>query len=193
MRRRRSALALAFLAIGSAGPAWAEQPGRGAARGFSGGAAPAGRPPGGDVDVVVATASEWGGSQGVYTCDEWRRYLKRMFNLADKRHRGFIDAQDFEVVRRVSPVFRAASFDYFDMAGAGRVSQKDFLAFPSPFFARFDKTKACRVTQEELRQAAKAPAAGAPGEAPEGRPRGGGMPGRGGGGFGRGGGGFGGM
>lgn len=172
MRRRGLGLAIGLLAICSAGAGWAQQPRRG----------PSGDPASADLDVVLATASEWGGAQGVYTCDEWRRYLKRMYNLADRRRRGFIDATDFEIVRRVSLVFKAASFDYFDVAGTGRVAQKDFLAFPSPFFARFDKKKTCRVTQEDIRQA-KTPAAPPPSVEPGRGGRGGGP----GGGFGAGG------
>lgn len=135
---------------------------------------------GGGQDSVLATSSEWGGAGGVYTCEQWKQYLERMFRLADKRKRGFIDAQDFEIIPRLSPVFQAASFDYFDMAGKGRVTRAEFLAFPSPFFARYDRKKSCRVFQEELARA-QTPSAGAQSPAPQ---SGGGFPGRGGGGFG---------
>ncbi|WP_036292240.1 EF-hand domain-containing protein [Methylosinus sp. PW1] len=145
---------------------------------------------GGGPDDVLATSSEWGGAGGVYTCEQWKQYLERMFRLADKRKRGFIDAQDFEVIPRLSPVFHAATFDYFDMAGKGRVTRAEFLSFPSPFFARYDRKKSCRVFQEELAHA-QAPSAAPQSPAPN---AGGGFPGRGGGGFGGGygGGGFGG-
>jgi len=154
------------------------------------GDAPRGPVGGGGPDAVLATASEWGGAGGVYTCEQWKQYLERMFRLADKRKRGFIDAQDFEIIPRASPVFHAASFDYFDMAGKGRVTRAEFLAFPSPFFARYDKKKSCRVFQEELARA-QTPSAGSQTPA---SPEGGSFPGRGGGGFGGGygGGGFGG-
>jgi hypothetical protein len=113
-----------------------------------------------------------------------------MYTIADKRRRGFFDAQDFEAVRRASPVFRAASFDYFDMAGKGKVTKAEFLAFPSPFFQRYDKRGTCMVRQEEL-----ARAGGSGGQRPSdgasafpGRSRGGGMGGGyGGGGYGGGG------
>ncbi|HEY8065523.1 MAG TPA: EF-hand domain-containing protein [Methylosinus sp.] len=130
-------------------------------------------PGGGGADDVLATSSEWGGAGGVYTCEQWKQYLERMFRLADKRKRGFIDAQDFAIIPRASVVFRAASFDYFDMAGKGRVTRAEFLAFPSPFFARYDRKKSCRVFQEELAKT-QAPAAGAP----ESSPGAGGFPGR---------------
>ncbi|WP_099831766.1 hypothetical protein [Methylosinus trichosporium] len=116
-----------------------------------------------------------------------------MYNVADKRRRGYFDAQDFERMRRISPVFRSATFDYFDMSGKGRVTKAEFLAFPSPFFQRYDKRGTCRVQQEEL---ARASSGGSGGQRPSdgdagfpGHSRGGGY---GGGGYGGGGGGFGG-
>jgi len=123
-----------------------------------------GAPIGGDptensTDPVLSTAREWGGhSVGVFTCDEWRQYLDRMYTIADKRHRGYIDANDFETVKRISPVFAKASFDYFDGDGKGRVTRKEFVAAPSIFFVRYDKKNTCRVTLEDIRQA-MAPAA----------------------------------
>ncbi|WP_255609428.1 EF-hand domain-containing protein [Methylosinus sp. Sm6] len=187
MSRRSSGLALAIVAV-SAG-ALAQQRPHG---GFHGGAGRGPAPEG--EDAILATASEWGGAQGVYTCEQWRQYLQRMYNVADKRHRGFFDAQDFEAVRRISPVFRGASFEYFDMAGKGRVTKAEFLAFPSPFFQRYDKRGSCRVLQEEIARArpsgsgAQRPsdgAAGFPGRSPGGGFGGGYGGGFGGGGFGR--------
>jgi len=178
IRLRPIPLAFALLAISSASALAQQRP--------QGGGGPAAD----GSDMVLATASEWGGAQGVYTCDQWRQYLQRMYAIADKRRRGFFDAQDFEAVRRASPVFRAASFDYFDMAGKGKVTKAEFLAFPSPFFQRYDKRGTCMVRQEEL-----ARAGGSGGQRPSdgasafpGRSRGGGMGGGyGGGGYGGGG------
>jgi hypothetical protein len=174
--QRHVGLAIAFLAI-SATAAFAQQRPHG---GFPGGAGGGRGPAPQGEDAVLATASEWGGAQGVYTCEQWRQYLQRMYNVADKRRRGYFDAQDFETVRRISPVFRSATFDYFDMSGKGRVTKAEFLAFPSPFFQRYDKRGTCRVMQEELARAS-APA-GAGGQRPSdgaagfpGRSRGGGM------------------
>jgi hypothetical protein len=173
MHHRRLGLALALLAISSAAPLAQQRPRGGFPEG--GGRGPAADGP----DMVLATAGEWGGAQGVYTCDQWRQYLQRMYNIADKRRRGFFDAQDFEAVRRASPVFRGASFDYFDMAGKGKVTKAEFLAFPSPFFQRYDKRGSCVVRQEEI---ARAGAPGAGGQRPTdsgpgfpGRSRGGGF------------------
>ena len=108
-------------------------------------------------EPLVATANEWGGQGGVYTCAQWRAYVTRMYRLGDPRHRGYIEAKDFEIIKKASPVFQMATFDYFDMAGKGRVTQKEFVEFESPFFARFDKKHSCHVTNEDIR-AANAPA-----------------------------------
>ena len=108
-------------------------------------------------EPLLATASEWGGQGGVYTCAQWRAYVTRMYRLGDPRKRGYIEAKDFEIIKKASPVFQTATFDYFDMAGKGRVTQKEFIEFESPFFARFDKRHSCRVTGDDIR-AANAPA-----------------------------------
>jgi hypothetical protein len=134
-------------------------------------------------DIVVSTARIWGGNKdGAYTCDEWKQYLARMYNLADSKHAGFITAADFARVKRASPVFAHADFDYFDTSGKGKISRKDFIAQPSPFFTRFDPKSSCRVTEADIQ---KVLAAEKQPKATEGG-RGGG--GRGGGGMGRGGG-----
>ncbi len=104
-------------------------------------------------EPLVATANEWGGQGGVYTCAQWRAYVTRMYRLGDSRHRGYIEAKDFEIIKKASPVFQMATFDYFDMTGKGRVTQKEFIEFESPFFARFDRRHTCRVTSEDIRAA----------------------------------------
>jgi uncharacterized membrane protein YgcG len=113
-------------------------------------------------EPLLATASEWGGQGGVYTCAQWRAYVTRMYRLGDPRHRGYIEAKDFEIIKKASPVFQTAAFDYFDMAGKGRVTQKEFIEFESPFFARFDKRHSCRVTSEDIHAANTPPPAQTP-------------------------------
>jgi len=51
-------------------------------------------------EPLLATASEWGGQGGVYTCAQWRAYVTRMYRLGDPRKRGYIEAKDFEIIRR---------------------------------------------------------------------------------------------
>ena len=108
-------------------------------------------------DLLISTAREWGGDGGVYTCDQWRAYMAKLYRLADPKKRGYIDEKSFAIVPKASSLFAAATFDYFDQAGKGRVTREEFLEFPSPFFARFDKKHSCHVSQEDLR-AASAPA-----------------------------------
>jgi hypothetical protein len=132
-------------------------------------------------DVVLATASEWGGQGGVYTCDQWKAYLGRMFNLADTKHRGFIDAKDFAIVKRSSKVFASADFGYFDESGKGRLTREEFVNQTSPFFLKYDTKGTCRVTNADIASAGK-PAQSKP--TPLGVLKGGGMGGGGGGGMG---------
>jgi len=107
----------------------------------------------GQGDIVVSTARIWGGNRdGAYTCDEWKQYLSRMYNLADSKHVGFITAADFARVKRASPVFANADFGFFDTSGKGRISRKDFIAQPSPFFTRFDPKASCRVTEADIQK-----------------------------------------
>ena len=104
-------------------------------------------------DLLVSTARDWGGDGGVYTCDQWRAYMAKLYRFADPKKRGYIDEKSFAVIPRTSSVFASATFDYFDQAGKGRVTREEFLDFPSPFFARFDKKQSCHVSEAELRAA----------------------------------------
>jgi hypothetical protein len=123
-------------------------------------------------DVVLATASEWGGQGGVYTCDQWKAYLGRMFNLADTKHRGFIDAKDFQIVKRSGKVFASADFGYFDESGKGRLTREEFVNQTNPFFLKYDLKGTCRVTSADIASAGK-PAQSQP--SPLGVLKGGGM------------------
>ena len=116
----------------------------------------------GAVDRLASTANEWGGQGGAYTCTQWRAYAQRMYRIADPRHRGYFDEADFERLKKVSPVFAQASFDFFETAVKGRVSQKEFIEAENPFFAYFDRNKTCRVTVQELHQASAPKPAGTP-------------------------------
>ncbi len=144
-------------------------------------------------DLLVSTARDWGGDGGVYTCEQWRAYMAKLYRFADPKKRGYIDEKSFALIPRTSSVFASATFDYFDQAGKGRVTREEFLDFPSPFFTRFDKKHDCHVSETELRAAN--PTAAKKDEQPQqiggghhglgGGPGGGGWGGGGGGGFGR--------
>ena len=119
-------------------------------------------------DLLVSTARDWGGEHGVYTCEQWRKYMTRLYRLADPKKRGYIDEKSFAIIPRTSALFATATFDYFDQAGKGKVTQQEFVEFESPFFARFDKKRSCHVTEDDIR-AANAPAAQSPQQRQQGR------------------------
>ncbi|MDH7795436.1 MULTISPECIES: EF-hand domain-containing protein [unclassified Beijerinckia] len=141
----------------------------------------------GPSDVVLTTASDWGGQGGVYTCDQWKAYLTRLFNQADVKRHGFIEAREFETIKRSSPLFERAEFGFFGADAKGRLNRQAFVNQRSLFFARYDKKGSCSVSSAELATATAAEQKSAPSGFSGGRG------GRGGGGSGGGGGGFGGM
>ena len=132
---RKAALALALVSTLGASPSFGQQ----------------------SDDVLVSTAREWGGEGGVYTCEQWRTYVAKLYRLADPKKRGYIDEKSFAIIPKTSSVFASATFDYFDQSGKGRVTREEFLDFESPFFARFDKKHSCHVTSDELRAASGSP------------------------------------
>lgn len=125
-------------------------------------------------DPFMTSTSRWDANHdGVLTCDEWRQYANRLFTLADKDGNGFLDATEFQTIGKVEPIFAGADFSYFDDNKDRRISRAEFVDKPSPFFARYDSNRDCRVTSQELQGG---------GGTPQGRgQRGGGAPGMGGG------------
>ncbi|MEJ0069237.1 MAG: hypothetical protein WDO24_11500 [Pseudomonadota bacterium] len=92
-------------------------------------------------DVLLSAAPAWDlDHDGIYTCDEWKQYARRLFNMAASTHDGFIGRQEFEVVRRADAIFADADFDDFDANRDGRLSESEFVDKPSPFFARYDRS-----------------------------------------------------
>jgi len=73
-----------------------------------------------------------------------------------------------------SPVFARASFDFFETAVKGRVTQKEFMEAENPFFAYFHRNKTCHVTQADMR-AVTSPKARETPQQKQGRGGGGGM------------------
>jgi hypothetical protein len=98
---------------------------------------------------------------GVYTWDEWKSYLDRMFTLADRNHDGRLDAKEFDTVRKAAPMLADADFGYFDENQDGKITRGEFVTKPSEFILSNDKNGDCRVTPYEMKAAA-APAPGQP-------------------------------
>src|ERR1700720_2290721 len=93
---------------------------------------------------------------GIYTCDEWKSYLDRLFTLADRNRDGHLDPSEFATIRRAGTAFADADFGYFDENQDGKITRREFVQKPSAFILRFDSNGDCRVTADEIR-AANAP------------------------------------
>ncbi|SDS26334.1 EF-hand domain-containing protein [Bradyrhizobium canariense] len=88
---------------------------------------------------------------GVYTCDEWKNYLDRLFTMADRNHDGHLDASEFAIVRRTDATLADADFDYFDENQDGKITRNELVSKPSEFIMRFDRNGDCRVTPDEMK------------------------------------------
>jgi Ca2+-binding EF-hand superfamily protein len=73
-----------------------------------------------------------------------------VFSAADQNRDGYLDAKEFEAVRKADPMFKNADVGYFDDNRDGRVSRSEFVDKPNPLFARYDKKGTCRVTLDEI-------------------------------------------
>jgi len=87
MKRLRKKLASILLICGAIAPAAAQN-------------AP-------EADPLVSSAQLWDlDHNGIYTCDEWKQYANRIFNLADRNHDGYVDASEFKTIQQATPVFK---------------------------------------------------------------------------------------
>jgi Ca2+-binding EF-hand superfamily protein len=93
---------------------------------------------------------------GVYTCDEWKSYLDRLFVLADRNHDGKLDPSEFATVQKAGGTLAEAEFGYFDENQDGKITRKEFVEKPNELFLQYDRNGDCRVTPDEVR-AANAP------------------------------------
>jgi hypothetical protein len=90
---------------------------------------------------------------GIYTCDEWKSYLDRLFNLADRNRDGHLDLSEFTAIRRAGTAFADADFGYFDENQDGKITRSEFVNKPSEFILQNDKNGDCRVTPDEMKGA----------------------------------------
>jgi EF-hand domain pair len=90
---------------------------------------------------------------GIYTCDEWKNYLDRIFTLADHNRDGHLDPSEFKIVRQAGGTFADADFGYFDENQDGKITRSEFVNKPNEFILQNDKNGDCRVTPEEMKGA----------------------------------------
>jgi hypothetical protein len=106
-------------------------------------------------DPIIASLLNWDfNHDGVFTCENWKRYMTQLFNNADRQKRGYLTATEFEAIKSADPMFANADFDYFDERKKGRITRSDFVDRPSPFFVRYDTKHTCRVARAEINAAA---------------------------------------
>jgi EF hand len=104
---------------------------------------------------------------GIFTCEEWKSFMERLFTSADKNRKGFLTRQEFESIKKADPSLAEADFGYFDENQDGKISRKEFVDKPSVFILRFDRNGDCRVTPDELKAATEPPKT----QGPQDRPR----------------------
>jgi hypothetical protein len=106
---------------------------------------------------------------GVYTCDEWKKYADRIFTSADRNRDGNLSPSEFETVRKADPTLADADFGYFDENQDGKITRKEFVEKPSAFILRFDRNGDCRVTADEIKAGTTPKPSGGPVERPRDR------------------------
>jgi EF hand domain-containing protein len=106
---------------------------------------------------------------GIFTCDEWKKFMEQLFVSGDKGRKGFLTRQEFDSIKKADPTLADADFGYFDENQDGKVSRKEFVDKPSVFILRFDKNGDCRVTPDELKAATTPQPTGGPQERPRDR------------------------
>jgi EF-hand domain pair len=106
---------------------------------------------------------------GVYTCDEWKSYMDRLFKSADRNHDGKLDPPEFAMVQKADATLADADFGYFDENQDGRITRAEFIEKQSPFILRFDTNGDCHVTPAEMKAALEPKGPQGPSERPRDR------------------------
>jgi hypothetical protein len=122
-------------------------------------------------DPMLNSPPVWDANHdGIYTCEEWKSFMERLFASGDKAKKGFLTREEFESIKKADPLLAQADSSYFDENQDGKISRKEFVEKPSAFILRFDKNGDCRVTPDELKAATTPPQpAGGPQERPRDR------------------------
>jgi hypothetical protein len=106
---------------------------------------------------------------GVYTCDEWKRFVDRIFTLADRNRDGNLSPSEFTTVQKADATLADADFGYFDENQDGKITRKEFVEKPSVFILQFDRNGDCRVTADEIKAAGTPMGSQGPAERPRDR------------------------
>jgi hypothetical protein len=100
----------------------------------------------------TAAADVWDANRdGIYTCDEWKSYLDRLFTLADRNRDGHLDSSEFAKIKGAGSAFADADFGYFDENQDGKITRSEFVNKPNEFILQYDKNGDCRVTPDEMK------------------------------------------
>ena len=88
---------------------------------------------------------------GVYTCDEWKSFMDRLFKSADRNHDGSLSPSEFEAIKKADPTLAEADFGYIDGENRTAKSRAERVRRdkPSAFILRFDRNGDCRVTPDK--------------------------------------------
>ena len=113
------------------------------------------RQPSGRDQSPTTAAEIWDANHdGTYTCDEWKSYLARLFDHADRNRDGSLTPAEFEGVRYPGSALAGADFGYFDENQDGKITRSEFVGKPNEFILQNDRNGDCRVTPDELKGAA---------------------------------------
>jgi EF hand len=77
---------------------------------------------------------------GIYTCDEWKSYLDRLFTLADRNRDGHLDPSEFSIIRRAGTAWADADFGYFDENQDGKITRSEFVTSRVRLFCSSTRT-----------------------------------------------------
>jgi hypothetical protein len=74
-------------------------------------------------DAMVANGPpSWDANHdGVYTCDEWKKFMDRIFTSADSNHDGNLSPSEFASVQKADATLVDAEFGYFDENQDGKI------------------------------------------------------------------------
>jgi Ca2+-binding EF-hand superfamily protein len=61
------------------------------------------------------------------TCDEWKKFVDRLFTSADRNRDGILNLSEFETVRKADATLADADFGYFDENQDGKITRKEFV------------------------------------------------------------------